>query len=65
MIFKLKTWYKNYSIHGSARACLNLRLETDNIDLRDRVYAAVNKAMAGPAPEEKKTLAVMGFAQEE
>lgn len=65
MIFKLKTWYKNYSIHGSARACLNLRLETDNIDLRDRVYAAVNKAMAGEAPEEKRKLSAMGFSQED
>jgi hypothetical protein len=64
MICKLKTWYKNYSIHGSARACLNLRLETDNIDLRDRVYAAINKAMAGPE-EEKKKLSTMGFQQEE
>lgn len=64
MIFKLKTWYKNYSIHGSARACLNLRLETDNIDLRDRVYAAVNKAMAGPEEEKAKT-EVMGFCKED
>ena len=60
MIVKLKTWYKHYSIHGSCRAVLNFRLETDNINFRDRLSEAIQKALAEP-PEKQKKNSVMGF----
>lgn len=63
MIQKMKTWYKHYSIHGSARACLTFRLETDSIDYRDRVADAIKKALVDE-PEKAEKQSAIGFSHD-
>jgi hypothetical protein len=63
MIQKMRTWYKHYSIHGSARACLTLRLETDNIEHRDKVAKAIKKALLDE-PETTEKQSSIGFAHD-
>lgn len=60
MILKLKTWYKHYSIHGSYRACLTLRLETDSIEFRNKVATAIEKALYSE-PEVVEKQSSIGF----
>lgn len=64
MILKLNTVYKNQEKHGNAIACLNLYLETANIDLRDRVAAAIKSALAG-VEGTSKPAGKMGFSSED
>ena len=61
VIFKLKTWYKNYGNQGSARAYLDFRMETDNIDFRDRVQNAIQDALGQKPPAKDQKPSAMGF----
>jgi hypothetical protein len=63
MIQKMKTWYKHYNIHGSARAYLTLRLETDNIEYRDKVAKAIQKALYDD-PEITEKQSSIGFSHD-
>ena len=65
MKFSLHTWYKRQDSQGNAIGCVKFRLETANMDFRNRIIAAIEGALPVPKPDPEQKPSAMGFSMED